>query len=418
MKARVPLLTEFREALRMALNAIGAHKLRSGLTLLGILVGVFSIILVMTAIRALQGNLEKEMAQLGSHTFQVQRWPAIQVDDDSEAEEKYSRRKRFTVRNAEILRERATLAGTVGLSSEADQGEMFSKYRKTNPNVSFRGLTPEAFQTRNLVVAEGRALAEVDMEGERHVGVLGSELAKKLFPFGSALGEWVQFRGVKYTVVGVLEAKGSIFGASQDAFLAVPLPAILNRYGREIPLTIQVQARTAESFDDAVEQVRGLLRTLRKVPPGESDDFEIVSNDSLINQFRSITLAIRSGAGIISSIALLAAGVGIMNIMLVSVTERTKEIGIRRAIGAKKRNIMVQFIMEAVVLSELGGIIGILLGILAGNLAALALATPPVFPWDWALIGLVVCSFVGVGFGTYPAWKAANLDPIDSLRYE
>ena len=167
-----------------------------------------------------------------------------------------------------------------------------------------------------------------------------------------------------------------------------------------------------------MEQVRGLLRTLRKVPPGEPDDFEIVSNDSLINQFRSITLAIRSGAGIISSIALLAAGVGIMNIMLVSVTERTKEIGIRRAIGAKKRNIMVQFIMEAVVLSELGGIIGILLGILAGNLAALALATPPVFPWDWALIGLVVCSFVGVGFGTYPAWKAANLDPIDSLRYE
>lgn len=418
MKARVTLLTEFREAFRMALNAIGAHKLRSSLTLLGILIGVFSIILVMTAIRALQGNLEKEMVQLGSHTFQLQRWPAIQVDDDSEAEQKYERRKRFTKKMAEIVRERATLARTVGVSSEADQGEMFSRFRKTNPNVSFRGLSPEAFETRNLTVAEGRALAEVDMEGERHVAVIGAELAKILFPYGSALGDWVKFRGVKYTVVGVLEAKGSIFGSSQDAFLAVPLSAVLNRYGRDIPLTIQIQAKSAESFDDTVEQVRGILRAVRKVPPAEPDDFEIVSNDSLINQFRSITLAIRSGAGVISSIALLAAGVGIMNIMLVSVTERTKEIGIRRAIGAKKRNIMVQFIMEAVALSELGGILGIILGILAGNLAALMLSTPPVFPWDWALIGLVVCSFVGIVFGTYPAWKAANLDPIDSLRYE
>lgn len=418
MKSHVPISAEIREAFAMALNAIGAHKLRSSLTLLGILVGVFSIILVMTAIRALQGNLEKQMTQLGSHTFQVQRWPAIQVDDDSGAEEKYSRRKRFTVQNAVALRERASLAGTVGISCEIDQGEMFSRFRKTNPNTSFRGLSPEAFDTRNLTVAEGRPLAEVDMQGERHVAVLGSDLARKLFPFGSAIGDWVQFRGVKYTVVGVLEEKGSIFGASQDSFLAVPLPVVLNRYGREVPLTIQIQARSAADFDDTVEQVRGILRSLRKVPPGEPDDFEVVSNDSLINQFRSITLAIRSGAGVISSIALLAAGVGIMNIMLVSVTERTKEIGIRRAIGAKKRNIMVQFIMEAVALSELGGILGILLGIVAGNLAALALSTPPVFPWDWALIGLVVCSFVGILFGTYPAWKAANLDPIDSLRYE
>lgn len=418
MKTRVSFLTEFREALVMALNAIGAHKLRSGLTLLGILVGVFSIILVMTAIGALQGNIESEMAQLGSHTFQVQRWPAIQVDDGMESEEKYSRRKRFTIRNAEILRERATLAGAVGVSCNVDQGEMFSRFRKTNPNTAFRGVTPTAFETLNLVVAEGRPLVEVDNDGEHHVGVLGAELAKKLFPYGSALGEWVQFRGVKYTVVGVLESKGSIFGQSQDTFLMVPLTTVVNQYGHEIPLTIQIQARNAQTYDDTVEQVRGLLRSLRKVPPGEPDDFEVVSNDSLINQFRSITLAVRSGAGVISSIALLAAGIGIMNIMLVSVTERTKEIGIRRAIGAKKRNIMVQFILEAVVLSELGGVVGILLGILSGNLAAMALATPPVFPWDWALIGLVVCSLVGIGFGTYPAWKAANLDPINSLRYE
>jgi len=223
---------------------------------------------------------------------------------------------------------------------------------------------------------------------------------------------------VKYNVVGVLEAKGSMFGRSQDEFMVVPITTVLNRYGRETSLRIQVQAHSQSVYSDTLEQVRGILRALRKVPPGEEDDFEIVSNDSLIKQFRTITLAVRAGAGVIASIALVAAGIGIMNIMLVSVTERTKEIGIRRAIGAKKRNIMTQFILEAVVLSEIGGIIGIVLGIVAGNLAAAALNTPPVFPWDWALIGLAVCSVVGIAFGTYPAWKAANLDPIESLRYE
>ena len=418
MRSKIQLMAEVREAFGMALNAIGTHKLRSSLTLLGILIGVFSIIVVATAIEALQGNIEKEMSQLGSHTFQVQRFPAIQVEDDMESEEKYLRRKRFYLSTARQLEERSTLAKHVGVTAEVDQGEVFSLYAKTAPTVSYRGMSPSAFETRNLVVAEGRALSETDMDSARYVTVLGADLAKKLFPFGSPLGKWVQFRGVKYTVVGVLEAKGSIFGQSQDNFMSVPITTVLNRYGRETSLSIQVQSPSQEAFDDVMEQTRGVLRTLRKTPPGEEDDFEIVSNDSLINQFRSITLAVRAGAGIISSIALVAAGIGIMNIMLVSVTERTREIGIRRAIGAKKRNIMTQFILEAVVLSEIGGILGVLLGIAAGNLAAAMLLTPPVFPWDWALIGLGVCSVVGVVFGTYPAWKAANLDPIESLRYE
>lgn len=418
MKLYFPLLSELREAFSMALTAIGAHKLRSSLTLLGILIGVFSIIIVATTIRALQGNIEREMTQLGSHTFAVQRFPAIQVEDDFDSEERYRRRKRFYLGTAQALEERATLARHVGVTAEVDRGEVMSRFAKTAPNVSFHGMSPAAFETRNLNLEEGRALTDADLESGRNVTVLGADLAEKLFPFGSALGDWVQFRGVKYTVVGVLEAKGSIFGQSQDSFLAVPITAVLNRYGRETSLSIQVQAPDQESYDDVVEQTRGILRTLRKTPPGEPDDFEIVSNDSLISQFRSITLTVRAGAGVISSIALVAAGIGIMNIMLVSVTERTREIGIRRAVGAKKRNIMTQFILEAVVLCQIGGVLGVALGMGAGNLAASFLATPAVWPWDWALIGLAVCSLVGVIFGTYPAWKAANLDPIESLRYE
>ena len=418
MKTRTSWTAELREAFAMAIQAVTTHRLRSSLTLLGILIGVFSIILVMTAIRALQGNIEAQMAQLGTYTFQFQRFPAIQVDDDMESQDKYFRRKRFFLADALAVRERATKARSVSVSAEVDQGEVRSRFARTNPSISFRGMSPESFETRNLTVEEGRAFVESDMTSRRHVAVLGADLAKKVFPFGAALGQWVQFRGVKYTVVGVLEAKGSMFGQSQDGYLAVPITTLLDQYGRNTSLQIQVQAWSREAYDDTVEQVRGILRALRKVPPGDADDFEIVSNDSLISQFRSVTLAVRIGAAVISSIALVAAGIGIMNIMLVSVTERTKEIGIRRAIGAKKRNIMTQFILEAIVLSEMGGVIGILLGILAGNVAALALATPPVFPWDWALIGLGVCSMVGIAFGTYPAWKAANLDPIESLRYE
>jgi putative ABC transport system permease protein len=210
-----------------------------------------------------------------------------------------------------------------------------------------------------------------------------------------------------------------MFGGDQDNFLAVPLTTALEQYGsRWHSLAYLVQAKDQASFEDTLEQARGVLRTIRKVPPGEEDDFEILSNDSLIKQFRSMTLAVRTGASLISSIALLAAGIGIMNIMLVSVTERTREIGIRRAVGAKKRNIMTQFIMEAVVLCQVGGVAGVILGILGGNVAAYFLEVTPVIPVDWVILGLAICSFVGIVFGTYPAFKAANLDPIESLRYE
>ena len=408
---------EIKESFLMAMSAIRAHRLRSVLTLLGVLVGVFSIILVMTAMRVVQANIETELSQLGTHTFQVQKWPAIQMDGPS-GWEKYRRRPRLNYEHALLLQDKATLALHVGVECFLANDAAFSRFEKTNPNVLLFGASPASFPTKNWIVAEGRALAPTDVEAAHDVCVLGSALVKKLFPFGSALGETVKFAGINYTVVGVLQGRGGMFGGNQDNFLAIPITTGLNRYGKERGVGLLVQARSAELFEDTIEQVRGLLRTARKVRPGAEDDFEIVSNDSLIAQFRSITRSVRIGVAIVSSIALLAAGIGIMNIMLVSVTERTREIGIRRAIGAKKRNILAQFILEAIVLCEVGGLAGVALGILAGNLTAVLMKVPPIIPFDWAAFGLFICSLVGLIFGTYPAVKAANLDPIQSLRHE
>ena len=402
----------------MAMNAVTAHKLRSALTLLGVLIGVFSIIVVMTAMRVLKHNIEKEMSQLGSHTFAIQKWPAVQFGGPGDWE-KYWRRKVISLAHGKQVQEKATLASYVGVEGNFWGGQVETRFKKTPPTVKMLGETPGSFPTRNWVVAEGRALIESDVENARDVCVLGGLLAKTVFPYGSAVGERLKINGINYTVIGVLEPKGGSLDGEQDNFVVVPITTALNRYGRWWrTLTILVQARDQASYDDCVEQVRGIMRVARKVRPGAEDDFELFSNDSLIKQFNSFTMAVRIGVSVVSSIALLAAGIGIMNIMLVSVTERTREIGIRRAIGAKKRNIMSQFIMEAVVLCEVGGVIGVVLGILGGNAVAYFLKVPPAIPFDWIVIGLVICSIVGIVFGTYPAYKAANLDPIESLRYE
>ena len=401
----------------MAMGALAAHKLRSALTLLGVLVGVFSIIVVMTAMRVMQSNIEAELSQLGSNTFQVRKWPGafFGVSDF----EKYWRRKNLTLEHGQQVQERAALAVNVGLESFFWGGVAHSRFEKTPPNTRLLGETPGSFPARNWTVGEGRPLMDTDVAGSRDVCVLGAGLAKILFPFGSAVGDHVKFNGINYSVIGVLESRGKMLGGDQDNFAVIPVTTGMNRYGRIWrSLSILVQARDAASYEDTVEQVRGILRAARKVPPGKEDDFEIFSNDSLIAQFKRFTFTVRIGVAVISSIALLAAGIGIMNIMLVSVTERTREIGIRRAVGAKKRNIMSQFIMEAIVLCQVGGIFGAVLGIIGGNAAAYFLEVPPVIPVDWIIYGVLICLVVGVVFGTYPAFKAANLDPIESLRYE
>ena len=409
---------EIKESFLMAMGALVAHKLRSALTLLGVLVGVFSIIVVMTAMRVLQRNIESELSQLGSHTFAVQKWPGVYFGG-SEGFEKFWRRKNISYAQGQLVQQRATLAKNVGIQQTFWMGEISSRYGATTPDAQIFGSTPGCLPAQNWNIQEGRALLDSDLDSAHDICVLGASLAKTLFPFGSPLGDKVKLNGINYSVVGVLEPRGTTLGGDQDNFAIIPLTTGLNRYGRTWrSLTILVQAPSQASYEDTVEQVRGILRPARKVEPGKEDDFEIFSNDSLIAQFGSFTRTVRIGVAVVSSIALLAAGIGIMNIMLVSVTERTREIGIRRAVGAKKRNIMTQFIMEAIVLCEVGGVVGVVLGIVGGNATAFFLKMPPTVPLDWVVLGLLICSLVGVIFGTYPAIKAANLDPIESLRYE
>jgi putative ABC transport system permease protein len=412
------LLAETVESFTMAINALAAHKLRSALTLLGVLIGVFSIIVVMTAMRVLKNRVETDMSRLGSQTFAVRKWPEVQFGGPM-SWEKYRRRKDISLAYGQQVQNKATLAANVGIEGNFWGGQVETRYKKTPPTVQLLGETVGSFPARNWSLAEGRPLVDGDVENARDVCVLGDALARTVFPLGSPVGERLLLNGIHYTVVGVLEPKGGATEGEQDNFAIIPITAALSRYGRRtMSLTILVQARDAASYDDTVEQVRGILRVARKVPPGAEDDFELYSNDSLIAQFNNFTRAVRIGVGVVSSIALLAAGIGIMNIMLVSVTERTREIGIRRAVGAKRRNIMMQFIMEAVVLCEIGGVIGVVLGILGGNALAWHMKIPAVVPIDSIVLGLGICSVVGVVFGTYPAHKAANLDPIESLRYE
>jgi putative ABC transport system permease protein len=412
------LIAEFRESLRMALTAVAAHKLRSALTLLGVLVGVFSIVAVMTAIRVMQTVVEAELSQLGDQTFMVRKFPAI-LFSMPEGIEKIRRRKNITLQEGRRLMDSVTLAKAIGVESYFWAGQIQTRYKRTAPDVRLYGETPGSFPARNWVVQEGREITDTDVEAARDVCVLGNSLARTIFPVGSAVGERVKIDGLNYTVVGVLQAKGGSLNGDQDKFAVIPLTTGLNRFGYIWrSMTILVQARDRASYDACMEEVRGNLRLIRKVPPGEDDTFDVASNDSLIAQFRAFTLTVRAGVAVVSSIALLAAGIGIMNIMLVSVTERTREIGIRRAVGAKKRNIMTQFIIEAIVLCEIGGVIGVLCGILGGNSTAWFFKLDPVIPLDWMILGLFVCSVIGVIFGTYPAFKAANLDPIESLRYE
>lgn len=406
----------FTEILKLALDSLKANKLRSGLTMLGIAVGVFSVIGVMTVISGLQGSIENGLNVLGANSFQINKYPALNFSDPRQ---RFANRQDIRYEQAARFKQLMGDSAQVGLMLR--RGGRVATYldRRTNPNVALGGADENLITARNYEIAAGRNLGPDDVEFARPVALLGDELTRKLFPNENPLGRMVRIDGQNYTVVGLLGKKGSSFGQSQDNFAIVPITQFLETYGRRgRSISINVQAKSQAELEAVEESAVGTMRLVRGLEPEDPNDFEIFSNDSLIEAFNKIAGTVAVGAFVISAIALLASGVGVMNIMLVSVTERTKEIGIRKSIGAKKRSILSQFLIEAVVLSLAGGLAGIAVGVVGGNIVAGMLNATAVFPWGWALGGMLVCSGIGITFGFYPAWKASSLDPIEALRYE
>src|SRR5882757_7276324 len=411
----------FSEIVKMALASLGANKLRAALTMLGITIGVFSVISVMTAIGALQSSIESGISFLGSNIFQFAKYPA-NVNVGGEIKKKYQNRRNVTYREAlhyAKLMEGNAREICLKVFGYEVKGQAVYNGVKTTPSLLIVG-TNRSFLTANAyTLGYGRNLSDEDVELSRRVIVVGKMIEKRLFPHETPIGKVVRISGHTYTIIGVLAEKGTAFGQSQDDVVLMPVTRFFEDYGEaKRTVNIATQAFTQDTYNRTFDRGIGAMRIARGLRPDQPNDFEIYSNDSLKSAFVNVAGVVRIGAFVISLIALVAAGIGIMNIMLVSVTERTKEIGVRKSIGARSRDILQQFLTEAVFISEAGGILGIILGVIGGDLLALWLKVDLIFPYGWAIAGLIVCSVIGIGFGFYPAYRAAALDPIEALRYE
>ena len=409
---------KINQLFHIALQSIVNNKLRTSLTILGVVVGIFSIIVIMTIITMLQSSIENGLSQLNKNTFQIEKFDRMQGHGDGQ-DRSWRNRKDITIDEAYRLKE--LLTGALYVGAEQWQFGKVVKFGnlETNPNISVAGETIDGIKTNNWKVEYGRDLRENDVQYSTDVCLLGPEVVEKVFPNIDPIGQIVRVDGKPLKVVGVLEAQPAMFGMSRDNYIVLPITTWQSMYGKyNNTVNIMVTAPSKESYNEVIEAAIGHLRKIRKVPIGEPDDFSVFSNESMITQVNDITGPIKVGALAVSLVALIAAGVGIMNIMLVSVTERTREIGIRKAIGARKSSILIQFLIEAIILCVLGGIAGIALGIGIGNFAGSFLNAQMAIPYDWVIIGITMCIIVGLIFGTYPAYKAANLDPIEALRYE
>ena len=403
------------ESFWMAIDAIRKNKLRSSLTLLGISIGVFSVIGVMTAIRTLESSIASGLNVFATNTFVIQKYPEVNFGSNRE----YRKRKNIDFSQYQKFKSRSTLPVLVSVLEGSSVRNVRYKDRIVKNYVELIGGDDGTIRFYNTYLSDGRNFIEDDIHFKRNVCVLGMDVVDRLFPFEDPISKKIKVDGLDYFVIGVTERQGEAFGQSKDNFIAIPISTYLERFSDKwTTLSIHVESSSESTFEKTKDEAIGLMRSIRKVNPEDDNDFEVVTNTEMIEQFSGFTSGVKLFALCVSVIALVVAGIGIMNIMLVSVTERIKEIGIRKAIGATKKDILTQFLMEAIFLSEFGGIVGIVMGVAGGNMVAVVFNIPAVIPIDWAVIGLAVCSAIGIGFGIYPAWRAAQLDPIESLRFE
>jgi putative ABC transport system permease protein len=409
----------FREVFRMAIDSIRSHKLRSFLTILGIVIGVMTVIGMVSIIQGLNKSFLSELQSVGSDMIHIQKYDAVQMGQRSEEERM---RKDLSFEDAQAIEQGAPLVRAVAVSNYVSvfaQNEI--KYQNAKSDTAMIiGMNEKWPTVMSLYLPRlGRFLTEAELDRSARVCVLGSELADALFPMTNPLGKEIRVGPEAFTVVGVLAKRGQMFGQSRDNFVGLPITTLMKFFPYEKDgLEIIAVPRRSEDLPETIEQIRNVLRQRRKVPYGKPDDFAVMTQDSMVDLYNQLTGAAYLVMIVISSIGLLVGGIGVMNIMLVSVKERTREIGIRKAIGARSGDILKQFLIEAIFLTGVGGILGVLVGF--GIALIVNAATPlpaTVSPWS-VVLGLSVSAAIGLFFGIFPAQKAAHMDPIESLRYE
>lgn len=411
---------KFIETLKLALAAIWAHKLRSALTLLGMIIGIMSVVVVYSLIQGFNTYVDEKIAGIGAKSFTVQRFNPLEDFKDVDTIAAAQRRnKDLTLEDYEYLKERATLIGKIGAKARGTPSEV-KRGNQTLEEVFVSGVTANMAEIENRDIADGRYISDPENDAAQRVAYLGADVATKLFPSGSPVGQELSIAGLPYRVIGVEAVKGTVFGIPQDNFIQVPLKTYANNFGgliRQRSLYFVATSKTDDVFNDAVDEARFLMRTRRKLGFGEKDNFGMVTPDAITGLRDRLFGTIFIVAIAVPSIALLVGAIVIMNIMLVSVTERTKEIGIRKSLGARQVDILKQFLVEAVALSAIGGAVGVSIAWIVGK-AITAIFFPTFLSIGAVVIAVGVSMAVGVMAGVFPAWKAARLDPIEALRAE
>lgn len=401
----------------MAGASLRGNKTRTALTLLGMVIGVFAIIVSVTAVKVIDVYFKDRLQFLGSATFTISRYPLIRTGPMDR-----SMRNRPPITYDQVDRFSRSMRTPVAICpwEDFDLGKAQYADRETEPNIALLGTNEHFLDNFSYELDQGRSITDQDVQYARPVVVIGADVTKELFPNEIPIGKTIRFNGRRYEVIGTLKSKGNFLGFSQDNRVIGPITRMMTVYGqpdRNIA-TISVRANDQRNLSAAMEEAIGRMRLVRKDEPGESNSFELDTNNTMQSIFDAFTGTLTVAGAFIGFISLIAAGVGIMNIMLVSVTERTREIGVRKSIGAKRRDILRQFLFEAFFLCQIGGFIGILLGVLVGNIVAVKFDITAAFPWGWAVFSVALVTGIAFIFGGYPALKAARLNPIDSLRYE
>jgi putative ABC transport system permease protein len=409
---------KFIETLKLAVAAIWAHKLRSALTLLGMIIGVMAVVVVYSLIQGFNTYVDEKIAGIGAKSFTIQRFNPLEDFKDTDTMAAAQRRnKDLTLEDFEYLKERATLIGKIGARARGTPSEV-KRGDQVLEDVFVSGATPAIADIENRDIAEGRFIVDPENDAAQRVAYIGADVATKLFPVGNPVSQEITIRGLPYRVIGVEAARGTVFGIPQDNFILVPLKTYAVNFGgliRNRSLYFVATSKTDPQFNDAVDESRFLMRVRRKLAATEKDNFGIITPDAITGLRDRLFGTIFLVAIAVPSIALLVGAIVIMNIMLVSVTERTKEIGIRKSLGARQMDILKQFLVEAVTLSAIGGAVGVTIAWIIGRVLT-AVFFPTFLSIGAVIIAVGVSMGVGVAAGVFPAWKAARLDPIEALR--